>query len=57
MGNFGAPEIIIIVFAIIILFGAKKIPEIAKGFGKGIKEFKKEVKSINEVIDPLKKEM
>jgi len=36
----GAPEIILIIIAILILFGGKKIPELMKGLGKGIKEFK-----------------
>lgn len=36
----GAPEIILIVLAILLLFGGKKIPELMKGLGKGIKEFK-----------------
>lgn len=36
----GPWEIIAIVFVIILLFGAKRIPELAKGLGKGIKEFK-----------------
>jgi sec-independent protein translocase protein TatA len=36
----GAPEIILIIIAILVLFGGKKIPELMKGFGKGIKDFK-----------------
>ena len=36
----GATEMILILLVIILLFGAKKIPELAKGLGKGIKEFK-----------------
>lgn len=39
-GAIGAPQIILIVVALILLFGAKKIPELMKGVGKGIKEFK-----------------
>jgi len=35
------PELIIIIFVILLLFGAKKLPELAAGMGKGIKEFKK----------------
>ena len=37
----GGPEIFIILLIVILLFGAKKIPELMKGVGKGIKEFKK----------------
>jgi sec-independent protein translocase protein TatA len=36
----GAPEIILIIIAILILFGGKKIPELMKGLGKGMKDFK-----------------
>ena len=39
--NFGMTEIIIIAAIIILLFGAKKLPELAKGLGSSIKEFKK----------------
>lgn len=40
MGRFGATEIILIVVVILLLFGGKKIPELMKGLGSGIKEFK-----------------
>lgn len=43
MGNFGLTEILLIFFVILIFFGGKKIPEIAKGLGEGIKNFKKSV--------------
>ena len=36
----GAPEIILIIVAVLLLFGGKKIPEMMKGLGKGMKEFK-----------------
>ena len=36
----GAPEIILIVLVVILLFGGRKIPELMKGLGKGVKEFK-----------------
>lgn len=39
-GWFGGQEIIIILILVVLLFGAKKIPELMKGVGKGIKEFK-----------------
>jgi sec-independent protein translocase protein TatA len=47
--NFGATEIIIIIVVIALLFGAKRIPEIAKGIGKGIHDFKKEIKSTKDI--------
>jgi sec-independent protein translocase protein TatA len=40
MAFLGAPEIIIILVIVLLLFGGKKIPEMMKGFGKGMKEFK-----------------
>ncbi|MFA3783219.1 twin-arginine translocase TatA/TatE family subunit [Melioribacteraceae bacterium 4301-Me] len=49
-GNLGAGEILIIVLAILILFGAKKIPELAQGIGKGMREFKKALKDVEEDI-------
>lgn len=39
--TFGATEIILIVAVIVLFFGAKKIPELARGIGQGINEFKK----------------
>lgn len=42
--GFGPGEIAIIVVIVILLFGGKKLPELAKGLGEGIKEFKKATK-------------
>jgi sec-independent protein translocase protein TatA len=41
MFGLGVPELLLIFFVIILLFGAKKLPDLAAGLGKGIKEFKK----------------
>ena len=40
MGGLGAPEIILILAVVLLLFGGRKIPELMKGLGKGVKEFK-----------------
>jgi sec-independent protein translocase protein TatA len=40
MGSLGAPEIILILGVVLLLFGGKKIPELMRGLGKGVKEFK-----------------
>ncbi len=37
--NFWGPEMFVIIFAILLLFGGKKIPELMRGIGKGIREF------------------
>ncbi len=42
-GNLGFPELMIIMVVILLLFGAKRIPEIAGSMGKGIREFKKNI--------------
>ena len=41
MGNFGMTEIILILLVVVLLFGGRKIPELMKGIGQGMKEFKK----------------
>ncbi|RZT91104.1 sec-independent protein translocase protein TatA [Ancylomarina subtilis] len=55
------PEIIVVILVIVMLFGAKKIPELAQGLGKGIKEFKKatedikkEIKDESDIINNIK---
>jgi sec-independent protein translocase protein TatA len=47
----GGPEIALIMFAMLLLFGAKKIPELARGLGKGIREFKDATKDVKNEID------
>jgi sec-independent protein translocase protein TatA len=42
-GNLGFPELLIIMVVVLLLFGAKRIPEIAGSMGKGIKEFRKNI--------------
>ena len=48
MGNLGATELIIIVLIVLIFFGSKKIPELAAGLGKGMREFRKATRDIQE---------
>ncbi len=62
--GFGPWEIVVIVFVVVLLFGGKKLPELAKGLGQGLREFKKatkdikdEVKSATNEVDDLKKEI
>jgi sec-independent protein translocase protein TatA len=49
MGMPSGTELLLIFGIIVLLFGAKKIPDLAKGLGKGIKNFKQEMKDIDEV--------
>ena len=49
--SIGPMEILIIFLLILLLFGAKRIPEMAQGMGKGIKEFKKAMKDVHDEID------
>jgi TatA/E family protein of Tat protein translocase len=62
MFGIGTTELIIIMFIILLIFGAKKLPELAQGLGKGIREFKRasneiqeELKIDNEPVPPQKK--
>ena len=50
LGNLGTGEIIIIAIVVLLLFGGKKIPELMKGLGKGIKNFKEGIKGIEDDI-------
>lgn len=50
LGNLGTGEIIIIAIVVLLLFGGKKIPELMKGIGKGIRNFKDGVNGIEEDI-------
>lgn len=50
MGHFGTMELVIIMVVILLLFGAKRIPEIAGSVGKGIKEFKKEINDVGRSV-------
>jgi sec-independent protein translocase protein TatA len=47
-GGIGPQEIIVILLIVLLLFGAKRIPEVARGLGKGIREFKKAAKDIQD---------
>lgn len=51
LGNLGTTEILVILFIVLLLFGAKKIPELARGLGRGIREFKDATKEIKKNIE------
>ncbi|MBI5869752.1 MAG: twin-arginine translocase TatA/TatE family subunit [Actinobacteria bacterium] len=50
MGSLGWPEIIAILVIVLVIFGPKRLPEIGKSLGKGIKEFKKSTTELQEHI-------
>lgn len=56
MGGFGFWEIFIVLLIVLLLFGGKKLPEIAKGLGKGIQEFKKASKEVTDEINKTTEE-
>jgi len=51
IGGLGPTELIVIFLIVLLVFGAKRIPEIAQGLGKGIMEFKKAAREITDEID------
>ena len=59
LGGLGAPEIILIALIVLLLFGGKKIPELMRGMGKGVKNFKEGMNTMEDEINappPPKKE-
>ncbi len=54
--NIGLPEILGIALIVLLLFGAKKIPELMRGLGKGVSEFKKGVRDIEDEIKDADKD-
>ena len=50
LGNLGTGEIVIIAIVVLLLYGGKKIPELMKGIGKGVKNFKDGVKGLEDDI-------
>ena len=59
-GTFGWQEILLIALIVLLLFGGKKIPELMKGLGKGVRSFKEGVKEVTDEVekgdDPTDKE-
>ncbi len=56
LGGLGGTEVILILIAILLLFGAKRIPELAKGLGRGIREFKDATNEIKHDIENPKRD-
>ena len=51
--NIGGPEILVILVIVLVLFGGRKIPELMKGLGKGVKEYKNAVNGIEKEISNI----
>ncbi len=56
LGSIGMPELLIILVIILLVFGAKRLPELARGLGKGIREFKDATKHVENEFKELEKE-
>jgi sec-independent protein translocase protein TatA len=52
IGGIGTSEILLIVFVLLLLFGGKKLPELMRGMGRGIRDFKD---AVNEPVEDIKK--
>ena len=55
--NFGLWEVLIIARIVLLLFGGKKIPELMKGLGKGVKNFKEGMSDVEKDIEDIKKDI
>ena len=56
LGNLGAGEIIIIALVVLLIFGGKKIPELMKGIGKGVRSFKDGINSVADEVSDKEEE-
>lgn len=56
IGGLGMPEVFVIVLVILLLFGGKKIPELMKGLGKGVRSFKEGMNDVEKEIRDVDKE-
>ena len=56
-GSLGFWEIVLIVLVVILLFGGKKIPELMRGLGKGVKSFKEGMRDVEDDVKEIKKDI
>lgn len=50
-GSIGTPELLMIMLVILLLFGSKRLPELARGIGKGVRQFRKAIDDVKDEID------
>ena len=55
--NVGFWEIVILALVVLLIFGGKKIPELMKGLGKGVKSFKEGIKEVEDEVKDVKKDI
>lgn len=55
--SLGPMELVLIFLVVLLLFGAKKLPELARGLGKGIKEFKKATKNVEDEFKKIENDI
>ena len=55
IGGIGMQEVLLIVLVVLLFFGGKKIPELMKGIGKGVRSFKEGMNNVEKEIDEIKK--
>ena len=56
-GSIGLPEVLLIALVFLLLFGGKKIPELMRGLGKGVKSFKEGMKDVEKDVKDIKKDI
>ena len=54
IGGIGMQEVLLIVLVVLLFFGGKKIPELMKGIGKGVRSFKEGINNVEKEIDEIK---
>lgn len=57
IGNIGGTEVVLILLVVVLFFGGKKIPELMKGLGKGVKSFKQGMAEVDNEVDKIKNDI
>jgi sec-independent protein translocase protein TatA len=57
MGSIGGQELFLILLIVLVFFGAKKLPELARGLGQGIREFRKAAKDVQDEVEKETKKL
>jgi sec-independent protein translocase protein TatA len=57
MGSIGGPELFLILLIVLIFFGAKRLPDLARGLGQGIREFRKAARDVQDEVEKEPKKL